>query len=497
MSATKNAPWYSPVLSLRWRLTLVTTALFAIFVAILSIFLYSSISNSLLDNAQSSFRQHAQALAIQSVLEACNGASPQTMTMFIQQNSNDIDEIYLLNRAGVVVISSTGDLLNRPLPSFAPSFFTNAPPQVTQAFKSQTANGKTGDGQLLSLQVPGRCAQLYDPPAYIALLTSYTSENDTLRNIALTLMLVSIVMICVSALILFLFTGIVLTPLKQVIRATRALAHGNLQQRVPLAQSQDEIGTLAISFNQMADRIEQMFVAQQESEQRTQRFVSDASHELRTPITSLRGFTEVLIRGAKDDPATTQHILSLMKSEAERMSNLVNDLLTLARLDEGRFPAAESIDLIDIAVECLQQARKRMPEGCKLALELATQEHLKISASREPISQLLMVLLDNAMKYGCAGEQRKILLRLDKKANQALVQVVDEGMGISAEDLPHVFDRFYRGENAHRSGKASIPGTGLGLAIAQAIAQTYHGAITVASEVDHETTFTATFLCVE
>jgi two-component system OmpR family sensor kinase len=247
----------------------------------------------------------------------------------------------------------------------------------------------------------------------------------------------------------------------------------------------------------MADRIEQTFAAQQASERRARRFVSDASHELRTPITSLRGFTEVLIRGAKDDPATAQHILSLMKNEAERMTDLVNHLLMLARLDEGHFPTPQAIDLVDVVIGSLQEARKKAPEGYKLALDLVTQDRLQIQADSEQIKQLLLVLLDNAVKYGCAGEQKQILLLLDKRDRQIQIQVIDHGMGIAPDDLPHVFDRFYRGENTHNSTSTPIPGTGLGLAIALAITHAYQGTLNVSSQPEKETIFTATFSSVE
>src|SRR5947208_15348841 len=132
-----------------------------------------------------------------------------------------------------------------------------------------------------------------------------------------------------------------------MIGATQAMALGDLQRRVKVPHSDDEIGALAASYNQMADRIEQLFEVQQASHRRTRRFVSDASHELRTPITSLRGFTEVLMRGAKDDPATAQRVLKLMKNEAERMTRLVNDLLMLARLDEEHPLELSDVDLVD------------------------------------------------------------------------------------------------------------------------------------------------------
>ena len=493
MSSTRSAPWYGPFFSLRWRLAVVYSALFGIFVVLLSILLYSTTSNLLLDSAQAAFPGRARALRTLLIQEVCSTTNPQTPTSFIRQNMpSDADQVYLLDKDGKVVASNDGSLLNQPFPYLNNSFFSNAPTDVAKTFSGHTSSSNTSTGLLLSMQPPDNCISPQHLPTYIALLTSYNDEQNTLRTILLMLGIISAFMIGLGALIISFFTGIMFKPLHQVTRATRALARGDLEQRVPLLQSQDEIAELAESFNQMADRIGQMFAAQQASERRAQRFVSDASHELRTPITSLRGFTEVLIRGAKDDPATAQHVLSLMKSEAERMTDLVNNLLTLARLDEGSIPTPEDIDLVDLVIEGQQQAKKQASENYKASLEVLTQDRLRIHANREQIKQMLLMLLHNAIKYGCAGVQKKVLLRLDKKEAHIQLQVIDYGEGIAQDDLPHIFERFYRGRNAvDRSTR--IPGTGLGLPIALAIAQAYQGTIAVCSTPEQETIFTVSF----
>ena len=494
MSGTKSAPWYSPLFSLRWRLAVVYSALFGIFVILLSVFLYSSTSNLLLHNAQAAFPQRARALRTQLTQEVCTTASTQSANALLQQNiPNDVDKLYLLDKNGRVIASSDGSLLNQSFPFAGPSQLADSQDNAMQSFQVHIPGGGVSDGLLLGLQTPANCLAPRPPPSYLALITSYASEQNTLRTILLMLGITAAFMIVIGALTISFFTGIMFRPLRQVTDATIALAQGNLQQRVPSLQSHDEISDLATSFNQMADRIEQMFSAQQASEQRVRRFVSDASHELRTPITSLRGFTEVLIRGAKDDPATAQRILGLMKNEAERMSDLVNSLLTLARLDEGQIPEVEEIDLVDTAIECLQQTRKRVPGDCKLSLELTTQDRLRILANSDQIKQMLLILLDNAIKYGCIGEQKKVLLLLDKQNLHARLQVIDYGPGIAADDLKHIFDRFYRGDNAHNAPNAPIAGTGLGLSIAISIAQAYQGMLTACSEPDEQTIFTASF----
>ena len=473
------------------------SVLFSVFVIILSIFIYYTISQVLLRNARIAFPQHAQELRTLLVQQMCDSTPPPTYANFARKyTGNDITEIYLLNDKGTVLASSDGDMLNQHFSYANPAYFVSSSPNLSYPFEKATPGADHLNGLLLPLQAPLNCLAPQAMPGYMAVLSSYQNEQETLNTILWMLEITSALMIVLGALLISLFTSVFFSPLKQVTRATRALARGNLQQRVPQVRNRDEVAELATSFNQMADRIEQMFTAQQASERRARRFVSDASHELRTPITSLRGLTEVLLRGAKDDPATATRLLGLMKNEAERMTQLVNDLLTLARLDENHFSAPAEIDLVAVAIECLQETRQLAPAGCQLTLELATQERLHVCADMEQVQRLLHVLLKNALTYGCTEEQKRVHLCLDQKAGHALIQVIDHGTGISADDLPHIFDRFYRGENAHRSASTTIPGTGLGLPIARAIVHAYQGTLTAQSTPGAETIFTVSFPCV-
>jgi signal transduction histidine kinase len=345
----------------------------------------------------------------------------------------------------------------------------------------------------------------------LVVLISYFVQHETLRNLLIVVGMATIIMIALGTIVIFFLTGIMLRPLRRMTDTVRAIALGDLKQRVRLAgpQSNDEIGTLAMSFNEMVDQVEHALEAREASERRAQRFVSDASHELRTPITSLRGFTEVLMRGAKDDPETAQRVLKLMKNEAERMTRLVNDLLTLARLDEGGPLNMTDVDLVDVAIEGVRQAKmlaiQRPDDGRKVLLDLATQERLKVRADAERLKQMLLLLLDNAIKYGLAGPDGWIILRLDKQDDYATLEVINNGRGIAQEDLPHIFDRFYRGHHSapvHPNGNSSssiggppIAGTGLGLSIAIAIAHAHTGDVTAYSEPDNETLFTVKLPC--
>ncbi|HJT57618.1 MAG TPA: histidine kinase dimerization/phospho-acceptor domain-containing protein, partial [Ktedonobacteraceae bacterium] len=323
--------------TLRWRLAIVYISLFTLFVIILSLFTYTSISSSLLHDGQLAFPQRVVQLRTQLVRDLCNNISLKNATNFIDQEeiTDDIDSIYLLNASGQVISSSNGTQVNRLFSYIDSAFFSTWHPAASQSFKGTTKNSSF-DGLLVAVQPAATCPASSQFQGYLAATTTYGIEHATLRNLLLLISIAALVMIIVGAIIIVVLTSIMLHPLRQMIGATQAMAHGDMQRRVEVPHSDDEIGALANSFNQMADRVEQLFEVQQASEKRARRFVSDASHELRTPITSLRGFTEVLMRGAKDDPATAHRVLKLMKYEADRMTRLVNDLLTLARLDESR-----------------------------------------------------------------------------------------------------------------------------------------------------------------
>ncbi|GHO89889.1 hypothetical protein KSZ_78950 [Dictyobacter formicarum] len=299
-------------------------------------------------------------------------------------------------------------------------------------------------------------------------------------------MLVMLVLVVAGTAVAYALTSLLLRPLGQVTDAAQAIAMGDLaqRQRLPLRlPPQDEIDRLSGSLSIMATRLETAENLQRASQERFRQFFSDASHQLRTPLTSIRGFTELLMRGAKDDPETSQRILKRMKNESERMTLLINDLLTLARLDDTHPLKLQYIDMIDMAVQSIEQTKSRASDEHKIRLQLISSDKLGVQADKERIKQLLFILLDNALKYGRPAPQGEITLKLDKQQGQVMISVIDNGEGIASEDLEHIFEEFYRGR--HRSSAntiAPIIGTGLGLTIASAIVRAHNGAITACSE---------------
>ena len=329
-----------------------------------------------------------------------------------------------------------------------------------------------------------------------SLWTTYAISNIPAQGeLFFSLQVAVVVLIAVGIFILFFLTNLLLRPLGRMSDAAQAITLGDLQQRErlqPLMKGDDEVSKIASSLTIMGEQLEQASQSQQSSEQRFRRLISDASHQLRTPLTSIRGFTEVLMRGAKDDPETANRVLKLIKSEAERMTRLMNDLLTLAHFDVEQDIEKQYVDLVDIAVEGVEQAKVLATDGRKITIYFATHERLGVRANADHLKQVLHILFDNALKYGRPEPEGWVRLQLDQQDGHALIQVIDNGKGIHADDLPHIFDRFYRGEHMPiYEAPWKIPqGTGLGLSIARAIVMAHKGSITVLSTPDTETIFT-------
>lgn len=304
--------------------------------------------------------------------------------------------------------------------------------------------------------------------------------------------LVALAIIVFGLIIAFGITTFLLRPLQQTIDAAQAIALGDLKQRkrLPLRlPPQDEIDRLAGSLDEMATRLEHAEEAQYRSEQSFRRFFSDASHQLRTPLTSLRGFTEILLRGVnKDDPEAMQRVLQRMRSEAERMTRLINDLLTLARLDDTRALKIQYTDLVELGQERIEQAKLLANDSRTITLVVNTEGGLAVQADRERLKHLLFLLLDNALKYGRPAPDGIITLELERRNEEAIIRVIDNGEGIVEEELKHIFDAFYRG--SHRHAVISNTGSGLGLAIASSIVRVHNGSITATSKPEEGTTFT-------
>ncbi len=272
----------------------------------------------------------------------------------------------------------------------------------------------------------------------------------------------------------YLLAGQAIRPVATVTETAGAIARSrDFARRVPEPRRRDELGRLAATFNTMLASLHEAYQAQQ-------RFVADASHELRAPLTVIQANLE-LVRRHPDLPAAERdEAIGEASREAGRLARLVADLLALARADAGLPLRRWRVEVDRLLLDAFAEAR---PLARGQRLEISQLEPVQITGDPDRLKQLVLILLDNAIKYTPPGGQ--VILDLRRNGTSAEILVRDTGIGIAPEDLPHVFDRFYRADPARSRDPG---GTGLGLAIARWIAEQHGGQITLASSPGAGTT---------
>ena len=268
----------------------------------------------------------------------------------------------------------------------------------------------------------------------------------------------------------------VLAPIRDIASMAETLSESNLSNRINIAGTKNELKDLAVVINRMLDRIERSYNSQKQ-------FVSDASHELRTPISVIRGYTDMLKRWGKDDPEVLEEGISAISQETEGMKDLVESLLFLARHDKKTLMMEISeFDPGELISEVQKEETMVHAEYRFIAEQL---ESMHVKADRNMMKQVLRILCDNAVKYSAPGTA--VTLSCKKESDRmCCLSVMDEGQGISQEDLPKIFDRFYRSDKARKSESG---GHGLGLSIARIIVIAHNGKIRVRSKPGAGTVF--------
>ncbi|WCB94646.1 hypothetical protein DSM104299_03384 [Baekduia alba] len=258
-----------------------------------------------------------------------------------------------------------------------------------------------------------------------------------------------------------------LRPLERIGVTAGAIAGGDLARRVEPAEPRTEVGRLGLALNRMLDRLEDAFAKQKASEDRLRTFLADASHELRTPLASIRGYAELFRIGAARDEEGTEKAMSRIEAEAARMGVLVEDLLTLARLDEVRDLIREDVDLATLAGDAVDDARATAPDR-EIDLRHAGDGH--VVGDPHQLRQVLANLLRNGLVHTPPGTPIEVDVR-DEGAAKVL-EVRDYGPGLPTDEDDALFERFWRAEAGRKQGKA---GSGLGLAIVAGIVAQHHG----------------------
>ncbi|HET6967769.1 MAG TPA: HAMP domain-containing sensor histidine kinase [Ornithinibacter sp.] len=275
-------------------------------------------------------------------------------------------------------------------------------------------------------------------------------------------------------------------PLTRIEDTAAAIAAGDLTQRVPVRQADDEVTSLSRSLNTMLARIESSFAVREASEERMRQFVADASHELRTPLATVRGYAELYRQGAVRDPEAVGSAMERIEAESDRMSGLVEDLLTLARIDDEPEVDMGPVDLTVLAADAVADARVRAPERRISLLGLDGPVGQTVVVGSEPkLRQVVTNLVANALRHTPTGTPVEVAVGID--AEGVALEVRDHGPGVPPEVATKVFERFYRADPSR--GRGTGGGSGLGLAIVAAIVALHHGRVGVAETPGGGATF--------
>ena len=453
---------------IRWRLTLFNALIIGAILLALGLSLYLLLREALISGVEETTRSRALAAA----RAAESGEDPLSE-----------DDVGQLTADGVFLIvrDERGRVLD----------------QTTDFSKDE----ETGDGvwkrALASGNMVGGTAEISpEAPDYVFAVPirppdgpgrvveagkSYDSVEDTLQAFTTVLVVGGLLAFLLSVGGAYLLARAALSPVEAVVGSAREMTEGDLSRRLPVAHPKDEIGRLTATINGLLARLEAAFARREEALSRQRRFAADASHELRTPLTSIAGYAQMLEEWGLRDPRTAREGVAAIRRESERMQRLVEGLLALTRGDEGAPLQIEDEDLAAVAEEAARTAGAAAGE--RLAVEYRPAKRpVNAPFDRDRILQVASILLDNALKY--TPEGGTVTVTIGERDGWAELGVSDTGIGLPEDQLPLIFERFYRADSARASG-----GAGLGLAIARQIAEAHGGRVEAQSTPGEGSTF--------
>jgi two-component system OmpR family sensor kinase len=477
-------------MTIRLRLTLWYTALLGATLILFSIIVYSSLYTTLRAQMEQNAAQQAE-----DVVRALT-QQLQLDILIIRNNLTDVSfpEVELFaNSVGVQVTLMDGKILKRSenlgeidLPETA-----QALPYVAAGHTHSLYTDPTGGVSFMVYSAP-----LWDEGEVVAavqIIQPVQASTTTLNQVSRYLTLGTAISLIVAAIVGAFLARRALEPIDAITSTAGAITRTrDLGKRIQIADNASEIGRLAATFNDMLDRIQQLFMTQE-------RLIGDVSHELRTPLTTVQGNIELLQRMASAPGASSgeravevnellNETLVEVQAESKRMSEMISDLLLLAQADSGALQLQwEPVELDTLLLDVYRQTR-RLADHYKgpgeLEVHLGSEDQAIVQGDRDKLRQVLLNLAENAVKYTPNGGV--ITLGLSHEDEGVRVYVQDTGIGISAEQQQLIFERFYRTDKAR---SRELGGTGLGLSIAQSIALAHAGRISVESRLGEGSTF--------
>ncbi|NJD27191.1 MAG: HAMP domain-containing histidine kinase [Chloroflexi bacterium] len=459
--------------SIRTRLALIYNGLLAVALVIFGVGVFLVLRVQL----QASFNAALQANA-----EHAGGAFAQDVDASGNlRPSERLVEQFASTGGRVVILDPTGSVLSDSAGSGATALPVTADDlAAADRHGHATRDVALGDDELRMIVEPVIAADGRQI-GYVAWADSTWPLRDLLATVAVSLVLGGVVIVLLALMGGLVLARGALAPVAEVTDTARAIAlSGDFAARVEAGRAGDEVGDLAVAFNEMLAGLEQ-------NHQALQRFLGDASHQLRTPLTTIRANLDLARRPDVPDE-DRRAILADARDEAERMARLVADLLSLARAESGARLEFAPVELDAVLVESV---RRQAPTAAHLKMTVSVEPAL-VDGDRDRLADLVSILLDNATRYTPAGGS--VQAELSTEHGSAVVRISDSGVGLSDEDQQRVFERLYRGARA-RAMRPS--GTGLGLAIARWIVESHGGTIHLASRDGGGTTATITLPLLE
>jgi two-component system OmpR family sensor kinase len=451
--------------SLRGRLLATTLVLVVLGLAVAGTATYAFLNSFLVGRVDDQLR--AALRTVPGVLVDLDGASgegaaPGPDEAFVPQT------VYaaLLDRQGAVVrerpATQYGHEAPAPaLPAGLPGSSGTAPQERIFSIGSSPAG----------LRYRAIAAPIAGGAGTIVVAIPLTDVAETLHRLIAVEILVAATVLLLLTLFALALVRIGLRPLTDMEETAGAIAAGDLSRRVTPAEPGTEVGRLGLALNAMLAQIERAFAEQTATEARLRRFVADASHELRTPLTSIGGYAQLFRHGAAERPEDLAKTMERIEREASRMGILVEDLLLLARMDEGVTLAPTRFDLTSLAASAVEDARVADPDR---AVELRAAGPVELEADEDRLQQVVDNLLRNARAHTPPGTRVTVTVAASNGGGGTL-EVADDGPGVAPQDRDHVFERFYRADGSRSRGAGA--GAGLGLAIAAEIAGAHGGSL--------------------
>ena len=420
-----------------------------------------------------------QIQVVNSVINAINSDDPDHPLADVHTGPPGIDRVLLTSWPNDAVVADTANGGGRPLSPIGLAQPINYHGQSTAANGAVQIGGH--DYRYLALPLslpesvyataPPNVQQIVQSYHNVVMLEEVTPLSERAWTVVGNLAKAGVIAIIIASLAALAALRAITRPLHGMMVASERMAAGDYDQQVDGADSADEVGQLARAFNHMAAEVKRVREAQRQ-------FIANVSHDLRSPLTSIIGFSQALT----EDEATTpqqRHVAEIIHDEAERLSRLTMDLLDLSRLEAGRLTLSKHPLDLNATLRAIAARYQALPNkrGITFAAELSD-EPLPVNGDPDRLTQVFVNLLDNALKFCNPGGE--VRLSAARRGGTALVEVYNSGSGIAPEDLPHVFDRFYRADHS-RSPRTG--GSGIGLAIVRELVQAHGGAVTVSSEL--------------